>query len=89
MTDNTEATTEPEVDATEAAAAIADEHDVNLSEVEGSGVEGRVTKSDVEQHLAEKEQAEATMGPTIKAVHARIDALVARLGGLLGVRVED
>ncbi len=40
-----------EVDATEAAIELAEELDVDLSKVEGSGTEGRITKPDVEEFL--------------------------------------
>ncbi len=42
-----------EVDATEAAIGLAEELGVDLSEVEGSGIEGRITKPDVEAFLQE------------------------------------
>ena len=42
-----------EVDATESALALATESDVDLSLVEGTGVEGRIIKPDVERFLAE------------------------------------
>lgn len=47
-----------EFDATEAAVALAEEADVDLSEVEGSGKDGRVVKSDVEAALAEDEPSD-------------------------------
>ena len=37
-----------ELDATPSAVALAEEHKIDLGEVEGSGVDGRVVKSDVE-----------------------------------------
>lgn len=40
---------EPEVEATPAAEALAEEKDVDLTEVEGTGKDGRVTKADVEK----------------------------------------
>ena len=40
-----------EVDATEAAIELAEELDVDLSKVEGTGTEGRVTKPDVEAFI--------------------------------------
>ncbi len=40
-----------EVDATEAAIELAEELGVDLSEIEGSGTEGRITKPDVEAFL--------------------------------------
>ena len=42
---------EEEVDATEAAIELANELGVDLSEVEGSGIEGRITKPDIEAFL--------------------------------------
>ncbi len=44
-----------EVNATEAAKELAADNDVNLAEVEGTGENGRVTKADVENYLAERE----------------------------------
>lgn len=42
-------------DATEAAVELAEEHGIDLSEVEGTGVDGRITKPDVEALLDEGE----------------------------------
>lgn len=42
-----------EIDATEAALELAEELGVDLSEVEGSGADGRITKPDVEAFLEE------------------------------------
>jgi pyruvate/2-oxoglutarate dehydrogenase complex dihydrolipoamide acyltransferase (E2) component len=36
------------VNATDAAVELAQEHDIDLAEIEGSGTDGRVLKSDVE-----------------------------------------
>lgn len=44
-----------EVDATDAARELANENSVNLADVEGTGSDGRVTKDDVENYLAERE----------------------------------
>lgn len=41
-----------EVDATDAARSLADEHDIDLSRVAGSGAGGRITKGDVEALIA-------------------------------------
>lgn len=46
------AETDEEVSATKAAAELAEELGVDLSAVEGSGAEGRITKSDVEAAAA-------------------------------------
>ena len=51
---------EEEIDATDAAAELAAEHDLALADVEGTGKEGRVLKSDVE---AAVEAAEADAAP--------------------------
>lgn len=48
-------TTPDGVDATEAAQKAADEHGVDLSEVDGSGKDGRVLKADVEAAASEQE----------------------------------
>jgi pyruvate/2-oxoglutarate dehydrogenase complex dihydrolipoamide acyltransferase (E2) component len=45
------------VDATPAAVELAPEHGVDLAEVEGTGAEGRVTKPDVEQAIADEPEA--------------------------------
>lgn len=47
------------VDATPAAEVAAEEHGVDLSQVEGSGMEGRVVKADVEAAAAEAEDEAA------------------------------
>ncbi len=44
-----------EIDATDAALELAEELGVDLSEVEGSGIDGRITKPDVEAFLVEEE----------------------------------
>lgn len=41
-----------EIEATEAAIDLALENDVDIGEVEGSGKDGRVLKSDVQSHIA-------------------------------------
>lgn len=46
-----------EVDATEAARDLANEHGVDLNEVEGTGADGRITKDDVENYLAEADES--------------------------------
>ena len=38
---------------------IASEHDVDIEEVEGSGIAGRVTRDDIEAYIAEREEAAA------------------------------
>lgn len=43
----------PELKVTSAAEALADEEGVDLSEIEGSGSDGRITKADVEASVEE------------------------------------
>lgn len=40
-----------EIDATEAAMQLADDEDIDLAEIEGTGKDGRVTKGDVESAI--------------------------------------
>lgn len=47
-----------EIDATEAAVELAEELDIDLSEVEGSGIDGRITKPDVEALLVDDEDTD-------------------------------
>lgn len=44
-----------EIDATDGAKELAEEEDVDLSQVQGSGAEGRVTKGDVEDFIAKRD----------------------------------
>lgn len=44
-----------EVDATESAKELAKEKNVDLSQVQGSGAEGRITKGDVEDYIASQD----------------------------------
>jgi pyruvate/2-oxoglutarate dehydrogenase complex dihydrolipoamide acyltransferase (E2) component len=46
-----DSTPDDTVCATEAAQKLADEHDVDLTQVEATGAEGKITKRDVERHL--------------------------------------
>lgn len=46
-------TEDDEPEATEAARELAREHDIDLSEVEGTGAEGRILKADVEAQVEE------------------------------------
>jgi len=46
-----------EVDATDAAAELAAEHDLDLADVEGTGKEGRILKSDVQAAIDERDEA--------------------------------
>jgi pyruvate/2-oxoglutarate dehydrogenase complex dihydrolipoamide acyltransferase (E2) component len=46
-----DSTPDDTVCATEAAQKLADEHDVDLTQVEATGAEGKITKKDVERHL--------------------------------------
>lgn len=45
-----------EVDATDSARELANSEGVDLNEVEGTGADGRVTKGDVENYLADRSQ---------------------------------
>jgi pyruvate/2-oxoglutarate dehydrogenase complex dihydrolipoamide acyltransferase (E2) component len=45
------------IDATEAAVALAEENDIDLANVEGSGEDGRILVSDVEDAIAERDTA--------------------------------
>lgn len=45
----------PDVDATEAAVAAADEYGVDLTEIEGTGKNGRVIEPDVQDAIEEQE----------------------------------
>jgi len=47
------------IDATDSARKFAAEHNINLADVAGSGVDGRITKADVESHLAALAAAES------------------------------
>ncbi len=47
-----------EIDATDAALELAEELGVDLSEVEGSGIDGRITKPDVEALLVDDEDTD-------------------------------
>lgn len=42
-----------EIDATDGAKELAEEENVDLSQVEGTGADGRITKGDVESYIAE------------------------------------
>ena len=46
-----------EVDATDAARELANENGVDLSQVKGTGADGRVTVDDVKAHLAENDES--------------------------------
>lgn len=63
-----------EVEATPAAEAAAEEHGVDLGQVEGSGAEGRILKSDVE------EAAESGASDDVEATQARTQAAVENAG---------
>jgi pyruvate/2-oxoglutarate dehydrogenase complex dihydrolipoamide acyltransferase (E2) component len=47
-----------EIDATDEAKSLADEHGIDLSSVEGSGKDGRITKRDVEDAVEEAEASD-------------------------------
>jgi pyruvate/2-oxoglutarate dehydrogenase complex dihydrolipoamide acyltransferase (E2) component len=44
-----------EIDATDGATELASEENIDLSEVNGTGADGRITKSDVEDYIAARE----------------------------------
>jgi pyruvate dehydrogenase E2 component (dihydrolipoamide acetyltransferase) len=62
-----------EVEATDAAERRADELDVDLSEVEGSGAEGRVLVEDVEEAADEEGKVHATDAAERKAGELGVD----------------
>jgi large subunit ribosomal protein L20 len=62
-----------EVEATEAAERRADELDVDLSELEGSGTEGRVLVEDVEEAADEEGKVHATEAAQRKAEELGVD----------------
>lgn len=70
-----------EVEATPAAEEAAAEHGVDLGEVEGSGVEGRVLKSDVEEAAEAGAATGAATGEgDVEAVQERTQAAVENAG---------
>lgn len=52
-----------DVNATPAAKDLAEEHDLDLSSVQGSGEDGKITKPDVEAALEESSSADAASVP--------------------------
>jgi large subunit ribosomal protein L20 len=73
-TEETDASEEtPEVEATGAAERRAEELDVDLSEVEGSGAEGRVLVEDVEEEAEEEGKVHATDAAERKAGELGVD----------------
>jgi len=62
-----------EIEATEAAERRADELDVDLSEIEGSGAEGRVLVEDVEEAAEEEGKVHATEAAERKAEELGVD----------------
>jgi 2-oxoglutarate dehydrogenase E2 component (dihydrolipoamide succinyltransferase) len=76
-TDGQEAQRQTVPQLTPVASRLARENNVDVSQLTGTGIEGRVTKTDVEQFLQEKEKsretekqtpAEATTGVTVEAL---------------------
>lgn len=55
------------VRATPVARRVAEEHDVDLTQVSGSGPEGRIRKADVEAYISERETQPAALAPTAAA----------------------
>ena len=68
-----ESPAEPEVEATEPAERRADELDVDLARVEGSGAEGRVLVEDVEEAADEEGKVHATDAAERKAEELGVD----------------
>lgn len=56
-----------EINATDAAVKLAEEQGLDLADVLGTGLEGRVTKGDVEAHLAAQEPATVEAEPESEA----------------------
>lgn len=79
-----------EVDATEAAERKAEELDVDISEVEGSGAEGRVLVDDVEEAADEQGKVNATDAAEQKATELNVDLSTIEGTGANGrITVED
>ena len=79
-----------EVDATEAAERKAEELDVDISEVEGSGAEGRVLVDDVEEAADEQGKVNATEAAERKATELSVDLSTIEGTGANGrITVED
>jgi len=58
---------EDKVNATDSAIALAKQHNIDLSEVEGSGSEGRILKSDVEVLIAPAPKPDPVPEPEVVA----------------------
>lgn len=57
-------------DATDAAVKLAAEHDIDLADVAGTGADGRITKGDVETHVAALAVAAEAEGAAVSATAA-------------------
>lgn len=51
-----------DVDITDAARALAEEHEIDVTAIEGTGKDGRILKADVQQAIDEREAEEADEG---------------------------
>lgn len=59
-------------DATEAAAEYAAEHDVDLAGITGTGADGRITKADVEEHVAQIDTGVGVEAGASAEVHVKL-----------------
>jgi len=76
--------------ATPLAQRMAADHDLDLSQVVGTGPGGRITKEDVEAHVAATEDAPDTPPPAAQGFgRGFISPAVARLSGELGVDLDQ
>ncbi|MCP4424273.1 MAG: hypothetical protein GY803_07280 [Chloroflexi bacterium] len=68
---------EKEIDATDSAVKLADEHGIDLATIKGTGADGRITKRDVETAVAAIDEPEPKVNePELDALEIAPDAMV-------------